>query len=233
MSKSLLGLTWLAGPIAGAVLQPYIGLCSDRCRSAMGRRRPYILSGSLVIILATILLAQTSELASVIACQFGVHAAEHSIRICLAVVAMICITCGIQPVQVGLRALIVDRCPSSQQLQANAWAARATGIGNIFCFLIGTMNLPALFPALRDQFNALSLVACICLAITTGTSSLFVSEDTMPDRDRGSCQPSSFTRRVREIFESGRTLPNDIKTVCIVQFFSWIGWFPFLFYIST
>ena len=232
MAKSLTGLTWLAGPVAGALLQPYVGLCSDKCRLAWGRRRPYILGGSLLIIVATMLLAQVRGIASAVACWVGHHSAEHSIRMVLAVFAVICITCGIQPVQVGLRALIVDRCPPSQQLQANAWVARITGIGNIFSFLAGVTDLPSIVPALGNQFQVLSLIMCTCLLLTTGLTCCFIREDSLPHLDQ-TVSSSNVFRKFQQIFESARTLPNDIKNVCIVQFFSWMGWFPFLFYIST
>ena len=233
MHKSLLGITWLSGPIAGAILQPYVGICSDQCRSGWGRRRPFILGGSLLIVLATTLLAQAAQVASAVSCLLGLHAAEHSIRMVLAILSVICITCGIQPVQVGLRALIVDRCHTSQQLQANAWAARITGIGNIFGFLAGVVDLPALLPPLKGQFNALSAVTCSCLMVTTGVTCLCVHEKPLASSASRRMQSTSVVRRFRDIFSSARNLPRDIRSVCIVQFFAWMGWFPFMFYIST
>ncbi len=35
------------------------------------------------------------------------------------------------------------------------------------------------------------------------------------------------------IVKSFRNLPRIVQLVCNVQFFAWIGWFPFLFYITT
>ena len=232
MTKSILGLTWLAGPLAGGLLQPYVGLCSDNCGLAWGRRRPYILGGSLVIVLAMALLAQVVETASAISCLIDLHGAEYSIRMILAVFAIICINCGIQPVQVGLRALIVDRFHASKQAQANAWAARMTGMGNIFGFLAGVMDLPSIIPVLGNQFRGLSILTCICLTLTSGFVCCFVRED--PLHSSGKYRRSSnIFLQFREIAESARTLPNDIRSVCIIQFFSWMGWFPFIFYIST
>ena len=37
----------------------------------------------------------------------------------------------------------------------------------------------------------------------------------------------------KELNQSVRHLPRQIRVVCYVQFFAWIGWFPFLFYITT
>jgi solute carrier family 45, member 1/2/4 len=35
-----IGLVWLAGPISGVIVQPIVGVLSDRCTSGFGRRRP-------------------------------------------------------------------------------------------------------------------------------------------------------------------------------------------------
>ncbi|KAG0480487.1 hypothetical protein HPP92_011345 [Vanilla planifolia] len=44
------------GPVAGFVVQPCVGLWSDRCRAKIGRRRPFILAGCLLISPAVFLL---------------------------------------------------------------------------------------------------------------------------------------------------------------------------------
>jgi solute carrier family 45, member 1/2/4 len=40
VSDENIGLVWLAGPISGVVVQPIVGVLSDRCTSGFGRRRP-------------------------------------------------------------------------------------------------------------------------------------------------------------------------------------------------
>lgn len=44
LPRSLYSLVWLISPVLGFILQPVIGSASDYCRSRWGRRRPYILS---------------------------------------------------------------------------------------------------------------------------------------------------------------------------------------------
>ena len=44
LPRSLYSLVWLISPILGFLLQPVIGSASDYCKSPWGRRRPYILS---------------------------------------------------------------------------------------------------------------------------------------------------------------------------------------------
>lgn len=43
---------WLCGPITGFIVQPCVGVWSDKCDSKYGRRRPFIVAGCLMITLA-------------------------------------------------------------------------------------------------------------------------------------------------------------------------------------
>lgn len=50
---------FLAGPISGLVVQPFIGVLADRSTSRFGRRRPYIVGGGLVCVIGVMLLGFT------------------------------------------------------------------------------------------------------------------------------------------------------------------------------
>lgn len=62
MSKSLLALVWIAGPLSGTLVQPYIGIRSDNSRISWGKRRPFMLVGAAVTALSLLLLAWTREI---------------------------------------------------------------------------------------------------------------------------------------------------------------------------
>ncbi|XP_013370392.1 PREDICTED: membrane-associated transporter protein isoform X1 [Chinchilla lanigera] len=51
LPKSLYSVVWLLSPILGFLLQPVVGSASDHCRSRWGRRRPYILSLAIMMLL--------------------------------------------------------------------------------------------------------------------------------------------------------------------------------------
>ncbi|KVH96119.1 Major facilitator superfamily domain, general substrate transporter [Cynara cardunculus var. scolymus] len=53
---------WLCGPITGLVVQPCVGIWSDKCSSKFGRRRPFILLGSLMISLAVIIIGFSADI---------------------------------------------------------------------------------------------------------------------------------------------------------------------------
>jgi len=49
IDHAMASFIWLCGPITGFVVQPCVGVWSDKCRSKYGRRRPFILAGCLII----------------------------------------------------------------------------------------------------------------------------------------------------------------------------------------
>jgi solute carrier family 45, member 1/2/4 len=137
-------------------------------------------------------------------------------------------------VQAGIRAFIVDNAPAHQQESANAWASRVTGVGNILGYVFGYMDLPKYFPFFGDtQFQVLCVLASIALSSTLLISCLYIKErDPRLEGPPASDNPGLF-EFFRQVFSAIRRLPPRIRMICEVQFFSWIGWFPFLFYITT
>ena len=83
------------------------------------------------------------------------------------------------------------------------------------------------------QFKVLCVLASLALGITILISCLYVRE-----RDpRADGEPAESVSGVlaffAEVFASMKRLSPQIRKVCEAQFFNWIGWFPFLFYITT
>jgi solute carrier family 45 protein 1/2/4 len=111
---------------------------------------------------------------------------------------------------------------------------RSAGVGNILGYLAGYVKLPQYLPWLgQTQFKVLCAIASFVMAITVG-----ISVSTCAERDPTFDNAPAETQGgvmgfFRGLFNSVGKLPPQIKRVCVVQFFAWIGWFPFLFYITT
>ena len=56
-----LSFFWLAAPIMGLIIQPIVGWASDRTWNRLGRRKPYILGGALVSMLAMFIMPNSSH----------------------------------------------------------------------------------------------------------------------------------------------------------------------------
>lgn len=227
LSKSLTALVWLAAPLCGVVVQPIVGILSDRTRSRWGRRKPFIVGGTTGVILSTLSLGFLTTPLS------GNAQGSQMLVIFLAIFLIYAMNVSIQPIQAGLRTLIVENCPAHQQTQAAAWTSVLMGIGNIFGYLCGFTVLPEFF-RLRGltQFQCLCLIASLALAITTSINCT-IKEDycarSLPVR----LERTGLRVVFRDLIHTYRFMPKKIRKVCHIQFCAWIGWFPFLFYSTT
>ena len=254
ISKSWLAMVWFAGPLSGVIVQPVIGSLSDNCKVPYGRRRPYIVAGACLTVLSLLTLAWTKEIVNRILTIFGAESSQadnSSVAIGFAVIWIYILDFSVNTrtsiwssmtlfanctqVQASIRAFIVDNAPAHQQDHANAWASRLVGFGNILGYLSGYVNLPAIFPFLGDtQFKVLCAVACILLVATVSISCFYVTE-----ADPRKKWPATQTRQrsligfFADCATSYTRLPPQVRLVCIAQFFNWMAWFPFLFYITT
>ncbi|RMD44884.1 hypothetical protein DV735_g355, partial [Chaetothyriales sp. CBS 134920] len=240
MSKALVACVWVAGPATGAVVQPYIGLLSDRCKVSWGKRKPFMLGGMVGTVISSFLLAYAKELMSVFG-GLGEDAKYEgtwkTMTIIWATVLMWLLDFSINTVQAAIRAFICDGAPACDQERANAYASRIIGVGNVVGYIFGYLNLPRYFSFLGNtQFKGLVAIASIALSSTVLISVLTIKERN-PKLDppsatdeEGSLGIVGFFKQVRLAV---RRLPPSIRRVCDIQFFAWMGWFSFLYYITT
>ncbi|KAF8465846.1 MFS general substrate transporter [Russula ochroleuca] len=226
LSKSLMALVFLAGPLSGLIVQPLIGVMADNSKSRFGRRRPYIAVGVALCSTAFILFGFTRNFASIIT-TWG-SPANNALTIWLAVLSIYCIDFSINAAQAVDRALLVDTLPGSEQAKGNAWAAIMLGIGSVGGFFFGGINMPSLFPFLgQTQLEVLSVVGSILLIGTHLTTLASVKERILLSSGKSK---KSFPQELNDLWVNARNLPPIIRQICLVQFFAWLAWFPILFY---
>ncbi|KAG4433715.1 hypothetical protein IFR05_010796 [Cadophora sp. M221] len=243
ISNSVTALVWLAGPLSGAFLQPIFGTLSDKSDHPWGRRKPFILCGAVAVVFCLLALACTEDLTGdhigigLKPAAYGVKTEErsHLITQLLAIFWVFAINISIQPFQVGVRAFVVDSCPSNQQIQASAWCTRWNGLGSVFISLFGLSNTSKWAPYLGDsQFKALGVIAA-CSIVFTVTIVCFLIEDSpnynedRPQKDVRDLIIAPHTRLWRIVHE----LSPNCRQVCKVQCAAWLAWFPILYYTST
>lgn len=231
LPEFLMSLVWIAGPLSGLVVQPIVGCISDRSTNPFGRRRPVLIIGLILSLLAMSLVAYSKELASFFVSESG----EIKSRVCIgfAVVGFYMLDFCINAVQAGLRALVLDVAPLQAEL-ANAYASRMIGLGNIIGYLFGFIDLLSVFPWLGDsQMKVICIISS--LVFISGIALTCISVKEIPYIAEP-LQESwvTFTINVfKRIYNGLWKLPSSLQSVCNVQFLVWIGWFPFLFYSTT
>ncbi|KAL9127624.1 MAG: hypothetical protein Q9217_003536 [Psora testacea] len=237
MSKSLLSFVWMAGPLAGVLVQPYIGIRSDNCRLKWGKRTPFMVGGALATAVSFLCLAWTREIVYAFLKLFGADTESSGAKaysIIFAIIWVYVLDFAINTVQAGIRAFIVDNAPLHQQEDANAWASRITGVGNILGYLSGYVHLPKHFPWLgHTQMQVLCAISSIAICSTVLISVLYIRErDPNLEGPPTGTNPGILTF-FSQTFRAAVRMPPQIRKVCIAQFFNWLGWFGFLFYQTT
>ncbi|KAJ5927095.1 hypothetical protein N7516_008868 [Penicillium verrucosum] len=236
MSKSLLAFVWIAGPLTGALVQPYIGIRSDNCRLAWGKRKPFMVVGGAATVVSLLALAWVKEIVGGFLSIFGVESTSAGVKVVIIIMAtifMYCLDFSINTVQAAIRAFIVDNCPTHQQELSNAWASRMVGIGNILGYIFGYMDLPKVVPSLGNtQFKVLCVLSSVFLGATLAISCVYIKERD-PRGDGPVTDKLGVISFFKKVIKSIRNLPTQISRVCHVQFAAWVGWFPFLYYSTT
>jgi solute carrier family 45 protein 1/2/4 len=234
MSKSGLSLVWVAGPLSGLVMQPVIGMVSDRWTGKWGRRRPFMVAGTAGVVLCLLVLGWCGD---VVGLFVEDEDTKRSLTIGLAVVDIYLLDFIINVVQSTCRSLIVDTLPVEKQQLGSAWASRMIGLGHMMVYAVGALDLSKILGSTfmgDSQFKKVCAIAALAIAIAQGTTCWAVKERVfVSDGKMVESKSKTALSMAKDLYTTLRTLPPRISAICWVQFWSWIGWFPFLFYGST
>ncbi|KAK0761019.1 hypothetical protein N5P37_005961 [Trichoderma harzianum] len=239
LTKSNTSLVWIAGPLSGLIVQPIVGVVADESTSRWGRRRPLMMVGAVIVSACLLVLGFTREIVGgFMGAEAGSDAARR-VTVVLAVAAIYAVDFAINMIMSCARSLIVDTLPIEKQQAGAAWGSRMNAIGHMIGYGAGSIDLVRLLgPGFGDsQFKQLTVIAAMAILGTTSVTCWAVTERVLvasKDHDDGKKQhlddPLSVFRQIRSTL---LTLPPRVQAICWAQFWSWIGWFPFLFYSTT
>lgn len=229
LSKQLMAVVFLAGPLSGLIVQPLIGVLADNSKSRFGRRRPLIGVSAALCCVATLLFGYARPFAGLFTTPGS--PSHDSLAIWLAVLSIYCIDFSINAVGALDRALLVDTLPPSDQPSGNAWAARMLAIGSVVGFFVGEIDLPQWLPFLgRAQLQDLVVIASLLLIFTHLLTSVCVKERVLVATDS---RAKGLKNEIYNIWNTLTRLPRVIRQICYIQFFSSLAWFPVLFYTTV
>jgi solute carrier family 45, member 1/2/4 len=259
LSERFVSLAWLAGPIAGIVVQPIVGVLSDRCTASIGRRRPFLIGGSVITLFALFSFAYASRVGRVIGTS----------PLVIAVSSFWVLDFAMNAAQGPLRALMADVVPVEQQQRGNAYFAFMTGIGNFAGNMLGSVPLASIMTMFDDDMQALYVIAMIVLGISMSITVLTANERPLygvnvsarthydsvrstddsgeiciptehPDPSPSSPLPASRSPvpsvrngRFRGVFNMLRDAPPELRDIFVMQCFTWFAWFTIFIFATS
>ncbi len=226
-SPLIYGLIWLAGPFTGMVVQPVIGILSDKTKSVFGRRRPYLLGGAIIASIALWLFPNSGNIAEMISGSTGIGLPVWAGLFIAAVMIWIIDAC-INIAQGPYRALIPDVVPQEQHSLANSYISLAIGLGSVvaagvapFLKYVCRYDMPVVW-----QFIMAALTFTLAMLWTCLTIKEHPIENTQTQDETAN---SSFIQSLKDFF----TYSPEISKICIMQFFTWIGMMCLMIYFTN
>ncbi len=196
-----MGFVWAAGPIAGMIAQPIVGLISDNVWLWGGRRRPFIILGG---ILASLMLLALPNI-GVINSSLGIGALM-GVAMVVALTLDLSINVSFNPT----RSIIADVTPEgTQRTKGYTWMQTISGTFGVLAYAIG-----AIFGNYILIYSGVILVL-----ILTVFPSIFITEP----RNLNKSKNNSPLDETTSVETSSKTYLLEFLKICFANAFSWIG----------
>nr|ALS46593.1 SUT2-h1 [Saccharum spontaneum] len=195
IDHAMASFIWLCGPITGFVVQPCVGVWSDKCRSKYGRRRPFILAGCIMICAAVTLIGFSADLGYILGDTTEHCRTYKGPRFRAAMVFILgfwMLDLANNTVQGPARALLADLSGPDQCNSANAIFCSWMAVGNILGFSAGASgDWHKWFPFLTTRacceacgnLKAAFLVAVVFLLFCMSVTLYFAEEIPLEPKD--------------------------------------------------
>ena len=214
---------WIVAPLTGLIVQPIIGHYSDKTWTKLGRRRPYFLFGAVMASIGLVLMPN-SDMFTAFMPALWVGAGMLMIMDASFNIAM-------EP----FRALVADVLPSDQRTLGFSVQTILIGIGAVMgswlpyvltnWFGIANTAEPGKVPlSLMLSFIIGAIVLIISILITVFTTKEYSPEEMAlinGDEEEESDEEASLWN----IFTDFKNMPQTMRQLSWVQFFSWFGLF--------
>ncbi|KAL0909246.1 hypothetical protein M5K25_020095 [Dendrobium thyrsiflorum] len=239
LSHALASIMWLCGPVAGLVVGPTVGFWSDRCKSSFGRRRPFILTGCIIICLSVLVIGYSSDIGAALGDtkeSCSTYIGPRWKAAIIYVVGFWVLDFSNNAVQGPARAMMADLSGKHGCSTGNIIYAFWMAVGNILGYSSGASGawhkwLPFLMTNscceacanLKGAFLVAVAFLAICLTVTL----ICAKEATLSQLDTNAFQGNSGFLSVLKAFKS---LPSGMPYVLLVTSLTWLAWFPFILY---
>jgi maltose/moltooligosaccharide transporter len=211
-------ILWLAAPLTGLLVQPFVGYFSDRTwHPVFGRRRPYFFIGALLASIALILMPMSSALWMAAGLLWILDAS---------------VNVSMEP----FRAFVGDMLPPKQRKSGFAMQSLLIGLGAVLSsalpFILtngfgvakeATSDSP-IPPAVKLAFFIGAGVFFAAVMATILTTKEYPPED-LDAFEKHKKETAGLGNAFAEIFQGIGSMPTAMKQLAGVQFFTWLGLF--------
>ena len=215
--ESELAVLWLAAPLTGLLVQPIIGYASDRTWGALGRRRPYFLTGAILASLALI-------------------AMPNSGAVWMAAGLLWVLDASVNVTMEPFRAFVADILPEGQRTSGFAMQSLFIGLGAVIAsalpwLLTNVVHLQQAAGDARVIPTTVRLSFYIGAAVFLGavlwtivTTKEYPPEDLEAFR-KANAQKAGLAANAKEILQAIAEMPDTMRKLGPVQLFTWLGLF--------
>ena len=216
---------WLVAPLTGLIVQPIIGYYSDRTWTKLGRRRPFFLTGAILAAIGLILMPNAD--------MFTAFLPSLWIGAGMLFVMDASFNIAMEP----FRALVADNLPSDQRTLGFSVQTVLIGIGAVIGSWLpyaltnwfGVSNQASvgevpLHLLLSFVIGAAILVGSILVTVITTKEYSPEELDAMEEPDETEIAESEKSS-LMDIFSDFSKMPETMRQLSWVQFFSWFGLF--------
>lgn len=226
-----LSLFWIVAPLMGLLVQPIVGAASDRTWNKLGRRKPFILAGAIAAVIGMVLLPNASLFVAFMAPMiFGVLMValmDASFNVCF------------QP----FRSLVSDMVPAQQRNIGYSVQSILINIGAVIGSILPFMltNVIGLDNTAQKGEVANSVVWAFYIGATVllGTVlwTVFKTKEYAPNDyyaykglDANTVETElsskkSMGEKLSEFISLVKNMPETMRGLALVQFFSWFALF--------
>ncbi len=219
---------FLAAPLTGLLVQPIIGYFSDRTWSPRwGRRRPYFLVGAILSSIALLFMPYSTEIWMA------------------AGLLWILDTCGNIAME-PFRAFVTDKLPDSQVNRGFIMQSLMIGLGGTVAsslpwLMRNVFHVPNTAPKGSIPENvqvsffigAFFFLSAVLYTVFTTKEYPPADLDINDSSNKQAGNGAGAGGVIREILHALKNMPDQMKRVALVQFFTWPGLFLMWFYYTT
>ncbi|XP_036702762.1 membrane-associated transporter protein isoform X3 [Balaenoptera musculus] len=137
LPKSLYSMVWLLSPVLGFLLQPVVGLASDHCRARWGRRRPYILTLGVVMLLGMAMYLNGDAIVSALIAD---PRTKLIWAISITMIGVVLFDFAADFIDGPIKAYLFDVCTHRDKERGLHYHALFTGLGGALGYLLGAID---------------------------------------------------------------------------------------------